>query len=159
MQKFLFHAVCNIISHVFFALFVYPIRLQRLLSSLSPITNKFFFYYTTDILFVANIKISLYVHENRPRYCSPFTSFSIVHFSNLIHAYWINLFRIPLYFGTYKSNKSIGYSQSPSAIRGSTPNNCFAVYQEGLVPLLIQANPHPLLLALRNLRRGLTWFG
>ena len=29
-------------------------------------------------------------------------------------------------------------------------HNCFVVYQEGLVPLLIQSSPHPLLIALRN---------
>ena len=33
--------------------------------------------------------------------------------------------------------------------------NTTAVYQERLVPLLIQVSPHPLLIALRNLRRGL----
>ena len=46
--------------------------------------------------------------------------------------------------------------RNPLSLRGSTPNNCSAVYQDLLVPLLIQASPHPLLIALRNLRRGLT---
>ena len=36
---------------------------------------------------------------------------------------------------------SSGYSQSAS-LRGSTPNNCSAVYQEELALLLIQASPH-----------------
>ena len=37
--------------------------------------------------------------------------------------------------------------RNPLSLRGSTPNNCSAVYQEGLVPLLIQASPtHCLLL-------------
>ena len=44
---------------------------------------------------------------------------------------------------------SSGYSQSAS-LRGSTPNNCSAVYQEELALLLIQASPHPLLIAFRN---------
>jgi len=44
---------------------------------------------------------------------------------------------------------SIGYSQSAS-LRGSTPNNCSAVYQKALARLLIQASPHPLLIAFRN---------
>ena len=44
---------------------------------------------------------------------------------------------------------SSGYSQSASLL-GSTPNNCSAVYQEWLVPLLIQASPHPLLIAFHN---------
>ena len=44
---------------------------------------------------------------------------------------------------------SSGYSQSAS-LRSSTPNNCSAVYQEELALLLIQASPHPLLIAFRN---------
>ena len=37
--------------------------------------------------------------------------------------------------------------RNPLSLRGSTPNNCSAVYQEGLVPLLIQVSPiHCLLL-------------
>ena len=44
---------------------------------------------------------------------------------------------------------SSGYSQSAS-LRGSTSNNCSAVYQEELALLLIQASPHPLLIAFRN---------
>ena len=32
---------------------------------------------------------------------------------------------------------------------------CFAAYQEWLTPLLIQASPNPLLIALRNGSRGL----
>ena len=51
--------------------------------------------------------------------------------------------------------ESSGYSQSDS-LRSSTPNNCSAVYQEELSLLLIQASPHPLLIAFRNLSRGLT---
>jgi hypothetical protein len=35
-------------------------------------------------------------------------------------------------------------------LRSSTPNNCSAVYQEELALLLIQASPHPLLIAFRN---------
>ena len=35
---------------------------------------------------------------------------------------------------------SSGYSQSAS-LRGSTPNNCSAVYQKALARLLIQASP------------------
>jgi len=55
---------------------------------------------------------------------------------------------------------SSGYSQSAS-LRGSTPNNCSAVYQKELALLLIQASPHPLLIAFRNWSSGwrLTWFG
>ena len=41
------------------------------------------------------------------------------------------------------------YSQSAS-LRSSTPNNCSAVYQEDLALFLIQASPHPLLIAFRN---------
>ena len=44
---------------------------------------------------------------------------------------------------------SSGYSQSAS-LRSSTPNNCSAVYQEELALLMIQASPHPLLIAFRN---------
>ena len=44
---------------------------------------------------------------------------------------------------------SSGYSQSAS-LRSSTPNNCSAVYQEELALFLIQASPHPLLIAFRN---------
>ena len=45
----------------------------------------------------------------------------------------------------------------PLSLRGSTPNNCSAVYQEGLYPP-DTSKSHPLLIAPRNLRRGLTWF-
>ena len=54
-------------------------------------------------------------------------------------------------FVYFSFSRSLYCSQSdirnPLSLRGSTPNNCSAVYQEGLVPLLIQASPtHCLLL-------------
>ena len=63
----------------------------------------------------------------------------------------LTVFAMPMILGSFFQQV---YNMADSIIVGqfvgSTPNNCSAVYQKELALLLIQASPHPLLIAFRN---------
>ena len=117
-----------------------------------PVNTFFIFFqlYSTNSL--------LFIEKNPPHSEADlsyhyffFASSTILHFfTYFLHAlYFIRLITVQ-YLRSYESKSSQSDICNPLPLRSSTPDNCFVVYQEGLVPLLVQSSPHPLLIALCN---------